>query len=47
MLRSATDIETSKFAKKPDLSSLKSNANKLNINKFKTTLVALSKLNNV
>ena len=46
-LNSATDIHTSEFAKKPDLASLKSDVDKLDIVKLKTTPIDLSKLGNV
>ena len=36
-LKSATDVDTSKFAKKADLTSFKSDAEKLDIDKLKTT----------
>ena len=35
-LKNATGVDTSKFAKKVDLDSLKSNVNKLDIDKIKT-----------
>ena len=46
-LKSETGIDTSKFAKKPDLASLKLHVDKLDIDKLKTTLADLSKVSNV
>ena len=40
----ATDTDTSKFAKNADLGNLKSNFDSLDIDKFKTVTVDLSKL---
>ena len=45
--KSATGVDTLKFAKKVDLASLKSDIEKLHIDKLKATLIDLSKLNNV
>ena len=38
-LKNATDADTSKFAEKVDLTNLKSNLDKLNIDKFKNVTV--------
>ena len=46
-LKSETGIDTSKFAKKPDLACLKLHVDKLDIDKLKTTLADLSKVSNV
>ena len=43
-LKSATGVDTSKFAKMVDLPSLKSNVDKLDINKLKNKPVKFSKL---
>ena len=43
-LKNATGVDTSKFAKKVDLDSLKSNVNKLDIDKIKTVPDDLSNL---
>ena len=43
-LRNATDTDTSKFAKKVDSANLKSNVDKLDIDKLKTILDDLSNL---
>ena len=43
-LKSATDIDTSKFAKKTDLAGPKSHVDKLDIDKSETTPIDLSKL---
>ena len=43
-LKNATGIDTSQFAKKVDLGSLKSEIDKLDINKLETTLLDLSNL---
>ena len=43
----AAGIDTLKFVKKVDLASLKSNVDKLDINKLKTVPIDLSKLSNV
>ena len=42
--KSATGVDTSKFAKKVDLANLKSNVDKLDINKFKNVSSGLSSL---
>ena len=42
--KNATGVDTSKFARKVDLASLKSEIGKLDINKLETTPVDLSKL---
>ena len=41
------DIDTSKFAKKADLASLKSDVEKIDVGKLETTPVHLSKLSSV
>ena len=46
-LKNATGVNTSKFAKKVDLASLKSNVDKLDVDKLETVLVDLSKLSGV
>ena len=46
-LKYETGIDPSKFAKKPDLACLKVDADILDIDKLKTTLVDLSKVSNV
>ena len=46
-LKSATDIDISKYAKKDDLASLKSDVDKLDIDKSETLPVDLSKPSNV
>ena len=43
-LKNATSLDMSKFAKKVDLASLKSNVDKLDINRFKNVSSALSSL---
>ena len=43
-LKNATDVDASSFAKKTDLTSLKSNADKLNIDKLKNVPTNLSNL---
>ena len=43
-LKNATDVDTSKFAKKVDLASLKSNVDKLDIGKLKNIPTSLSNL---
>ena len=43
-LKNKTSVDTSKFAKKVDLVSLKSNVNKLDIDKLKNVLSNLSNL---
>ena len=43
-LKNATSLDMSKFAKKVDLASLKSNVDKLDIDKFKNVSSALSSL---
>ena len=43
-LKNATGVDTSKFAKKVDLANLKSNVDKLNIDKLKTVATNLSNL---
>ena len=44
VLKTATGVDTSKFAKKVDLANLKSNADKLDIYKLKNVLNNLSNL---
>ena len=46
-MKEAASIDTSKYSKKADLASLKLNAEKLDINKFQTTPIDLSKGSNV
>ena len=46
-LKNATGVDTSKFIKKFDLASLKSEIDKLDIDKLETTQVDLSKLSDV
>ena len=46
-LKNAAAIDTSKFAKKVDLGGLKSEIDKLDIDKWETTPVDLSKLSDV
>ena len=46
-LKCARGIDTSKFAKKADLASLKSDVDKWDIDKLETLPVDLSKLSNV
>ena len=46
-LKEATGTETSNFALKSNLASLKTELNKIDVNKFKTVPVNLSKLTNV
>ena len=46
-LKNASGVDKSKFANKVDLTSLKSEIDKLDIGKLETTLVYLSKLNDV
>ena len=46
-LKKATLVDTSDFAKKADLASLKSDIDELDIDKLKTITVCLSKLSNV
>ena len=46
-LKNATDVYASKFVKKDDLANLKSDVDKSDIDKLKTTSVDLSKLKNV
>ena len=46
-LQNATGVNTSQFAKKDDLAVLKSEIDKLEIDKVKTVTVYLSKLSNV
>ena len=46
-LKNAIEFDTSKFAKQVDLSTLKSEIDKLDIDKFETALVNLSKLSDV
>ena len=46
-LKKETGIDTSEFAKKTDLASLKSDVGRLGIDKLKTVIVDLSKLSNV
>ena len=46
-LKNATGVDTSKFANKVDLSSLKSEIDELDIGKLETTPVDLSKLRDV
>ena len=46
-LRSATDVDTLKFNKKVDLTSLKLEIDKLNIGKVETSPVDLSKVSDV
>ena len=43
-LKNATDVDTSKFAKKVDLASLKSNVDKLGIDKLKNVPTNLNNL---
>ena len=43
-LKKATDIDTSDFGKKVDLTNLRSEVDKLDIDELKTTAVDLSKL---
>ena len=43
-LKNATDIDTSNFAKKTNLANLKSDVDKLDIDKFKNVPTSLSKL---
>ena len=45
-LKSAAGLDTSKFAKKVDLANLKSDLDKLDINKFKNVRTNLSNLKN-
>ena len=45
-LKTATDVDKSKFAKKVDLANLKSNVDKLDIDKLKTVPTKLSNLKN-
>ena len=45
-LKGAAGIDTSKFAKKADLASIKLNVDRLDIDKLETTQVDLSKLSN-
>ena len=45
--KGATSIDTSKFAKKVDLATLKSDVEKLDVEKLKIVLVDLSKLSDV
>ena len=46
-MKEAASIDTSKYSKKADLASLKLNAEKLDIDKFQTTPIDLSKGSNV
>ena len=46
-LKCATGVDTSKFAKRVDLASLKSEINKLDIGKLETTPADLKKLSDV
>ena len=46
-LKRATDIVISKFAKQADLANLKSDVDRLDIDKLESTLVDLSKLSNL
>ena len=46
-LKGATGIDTSENVKKPDLTGLKSNVDKLDIDKLKTVQIDLSKVNNI
>ena len=46
-LKNATGVDTSKFAKKVDLASLKSETDKLGVGKLETTANALSTLSDV
>ena len=46
-LKCATSIDTSKFDKKADFASFKSNVDELDIDKLETASVDLSKLSNV
>ena len=46
-LKNATGVDTSKFAKKVDLASLKSELDKLDMGKLETTPVDLSKVGDV
>ena len=46
-LKNGTGADTSKFAKKVDVANLKSNVDKLDIDKVGTTPVNLSKLSNL
>ena len=46
-LKGTTDIDTSKFAKKFDLANLKTDVDKLDIDKVKTVPIELSNLSDV
>ena len=46
-LRNTTGIDTSNFALKSNLASLKTEVDKINVDKLKTVPVGLSKLSNV
>ena len=46
-LKNATEVDTSKFAAKSDLSSLKVNVDKIDVDKLKTVPLHLSKLSHV
>ena len=46
-LKNATGVDTSKFAKKVDLASLKSNVDKLDIDKLKNVPSCLSSLKSI
>ena len=46
-LKTATDVDTSKCAKKVDLANLKSDVNKLDVDKLATVPVDLSRLSDL
>ena len=46
-LKNATDVDTSKLAKKVDLAGLKSEIDKLDIDKLETTPIDLDKLSDI